>query len=209
MWFTLALACSTVPPAASTPAEEPPPVMAEAPSVIAAPPPVLTAPSPVVAAPPPSRTADRAVEAARGYLGTRYRWDGRGTGSHPGLDCLGLLYRGYGDVTGTSWRAYPVDPSLLVKSALLGTPVPGLDGVLRKDLDPAALVKGDVLYFLLANHRIEDEPLWHHDGFPYWPWHTGMYVGDGKVIQADPWDTVQETDLYEVRWDALFVTRVD
>jgi cell wall-associated NlpC family hydrolase len=190
MWLVLILSCGAAPP------PEAPPIAA---AEIA---------RPKIVAPSPSPTAEAAIVAARTWLGTEYKWEGRGTDDHPGMDCLGLLFRAYGDTTGTSWKKYPVDPSPLVKSGLLGKPVAGLDGVLRKDLDPAALVKGDVLYFLMANKRIEDEPLWHHDGFPYWPWHTGLYAGEGRVLQADPWDTVQESDLYEVQWDALFVTRV-
>lgn len=198
MWIALALACNAAPPEPPTPRAPAEPVAAAVPEPTVA----------KIGAPPPSPEAEAAIGAAREWLGTPYRWDGRGTEALPGLDCLGLMFRAYGDTTGTSWRKYPVDPSKLVASGLLGQPVEGLDGVLRKDLDPAALAPGDVVYFLMANRRIEDEPLWHHGGFPYWPWHTGLYAGDGKVLQADPWDAVQETDLYEVMWDALYVTRV-
>ncbi len=150
----------------------------------------------------------KAVAAARSRLGIPYRWDGRQTNKLPGLDCLGLLFRSYGDVTGTSWWRYPVNPTPLVGSGLLGAPVPGLDAVLRADLDATQLQPGDVVYFLLANTPIPDDPLWTHDGSPYWPWHTGMYVGDGRVVQAQPGGVVTEGLIEDVRFDALFVTRL-
>lgn len=152
--------------------------------------------------------AARAIAVARGYLGTPYRWEGRDTARFPGLDCLGLLFRAWGAVDGTAWTAYPPNPSPLVASGRLGAPVPGLDGVLRADVDPAALRAGDVLYLLLAGYEIPDAPLWTHDGVSYWPWHTAMYVGDGVVIEASPLGAVREGPLVGLTWDALYVTRV-
>lgn len=64
-----------------------------------------------------------------------------------------------------------------------------------------------MLYFLLAGVPIPDEPLWEHEGTKYWPWHTGLYVGGDRVLQATPGGVVEEVGLYDVRWDALYATR--
>lgn len=158
---------------------------------------------------PPTARAGSAIAAARHYLGVPYVWAGRDTAKHPGLDCLGLLYRAWGPVTGTPWTRYPVNPTQLVASGLLGGPVPGLDGVLRAALDPGLLRPGDVLYLLVAEYEIPDAPLWIHDGLRYWPWHTGLYVGEGTrtVIHAGPSSGVAEQPLDTLPFDALYVTR--
>lgn len=158
---------------------------------------------------PPTARAGSAIALARNYLGTPYVWAGRDTEKHPGLDCLGLLYRAWGPVTGTPWTRYPVNPTKLVASGMLGAPVPGLDGVLREELDPGLLRPGDVLYLLIAEYEIPDAPLWVHDGVRYWPWHTGLYVGEGRgtVIHAGPSSGVAEQPLMTLAFDALYVTR--
>ncbi len=161
-------------------------------------------PAPAEAAPTPH---SQAVTAAEALIGEPYAWGGRNQPSHPGVDCLGLLYLAWGSVTGTSWRSYPVDPSKLVASGLLGQPVPGLDAVPRDKLDPASLQPGDVLYFLLQDYEIPDAPLWHHDDHDYWPWHTGLYAGEGRVLHAQPGGRVRSQRLDAVMFDALYVTR--
>ena len=154
----------------------------------------------------PTADAATALAHARDWLGTPYRWNGRGTARLPGLDCLGLLYRAWGPTTSTPWTAYPVNPSELVDSALLGAPVPGQDGVLRGQVDTDLLRPGDVLY-LLSTAPIPDLPLWRDRGTPYWPWHTVLWVDNGEVIHAAPGDQVRVQPLEELAWDALFVTR--
>jgi len=179
---------------------------------------LLAAPAPLAASDPPDQPAaaavlttpssgQRAVDEARELLGRPYRWGGREEAAHPGVDCLGLLYLSWGPVTGTPWRAYPVNPSQIVAGGLLGEPVPGLDGVLATDLDLALLRPGDVIYLLMARYRIPDEPLWTHEGSPYWPWHTAMFTGDGRAIHAAPGGTVREEELMAIPFDAVFVTR--
>lgn len=160
-------------------------------------------------APAPSPRAAAAIAHARSYLGMAYVWAGRDTKEQPGLDCLGLLYRAWGPVTGTPWRKYPVNPSKIVASGLLGAPVPGLAGALRAEIDRGLLHPGDVLYLLLGEYEIPDDPLLVHDGVRYWPWHTGLFVGEGKgtVIHASPSAGVAEQPLDELAWDALYVTR--
>ena len=156
-----------------------------------------------------SPTVERAVVAALALQGEPYRWGGRDTAKNPGIDCLGLLFRGFGAATGTPWTAYPVNPSELVSSGLLGQPAPGLDGVLRADLRPDALRRGDVLYLLLEEVEIPDAPLWERDGRRYWPWHTGLALGGGDalVVHARPGDEVTVQPLAEIAFDALYVTR--
>lgn len=184
------------------------------------PPPMLVAPVETereafdarVAALPPVIAGPKAAKAlakARTYLDVDYRWEGRDTPTHPGLDCLGLLYRSWGAVDGTPWQRYPFNPSPLVASGRLGAPVPGLAGATRDEADLALLRPGDVLYLLLANYRIPDAPLWVYDDVEYWPWHTALYVGEGRVIEASPLGSVRETALAALAWDGLFVTRVE
>jgi len=192
--FLLATLCCR---AQEVPTEAPP-----APATVSAPPPAAPpAPAPV------SPRAARALAAGEALLGEPYRWGGRNEPGHPGVDCLGLLYLAWGSVTGTPWRRYPVNPSELVTSGLLGAPVPGLDGVLRAEVDTATLQPGDVLYFLMANYEIPDSPLWTHEGTPYWPWHTGLYAGDGRALHAQPGGRVRHQDLAGIAFDALYVTR--
>ena len=163
-----------------------------------------------------------AVAEAAKWLGTPYRWGGRGTQGHPGLDCLGLLFRAWGPVTRTGWTRYPFNPSPLVASGMLGTPVVGWAGRRRADVETEALAAGDVLYLLAAEHEIPDSPLWEEvrpcgsgeqpNGVGdcttrYWPWHTVLYVGEGWVIQAEPGGVVVVDRLEDLTFDALYVTR--
>ena len=187
---------------ASAPAEQPAP----------GPPPetIVAAPAPRAASTAPSPTVEAAVLAAKKYIGHHYEWAGRDTAKNPGIDCLGLLYLGFGEATGTPWRRYPVNPSQLVGSGLLGGPVPGLDGVLRAEIEWSKLRRGDVLYFLMEGYEIKDTPLWvDAQGARYWPWHTGLYLDEGRdlALHASPSAGVTEQPLDEIAFDALFVTR--
>lgn len=193
-------------------------LMACQPEAVATPPEVGASAPP--AAPPaprqpttaPSPTVEAAVIAAKTYMGKHYEWAGRDTAKNPGIDCLGLLFLGYGAATGTPWRKYPVNPSQIVASGRLGAPVPGLDGVARADIDWGLLRRGDVLYFLNEGYEIKDAPLWvRTDGAKFWPWHTGMYIDEGKglALHASPWSGVIEEPLEDVPFDALFVTRLE
>ena len=161
------------------------------------------------AAAAPSPTVEAAVQAALRYRGAHYEWGGRNTAGNPGIDCLGLLFLAYGEATGTPWRRYAVNPSELVTSGLLGAPVPGLDAAPRDRVDLGVLRRGDVLYFLIEGYEIPDDPLWvRTDGARFWPWHTGIYLGDGLTVHASPSAGVAEQPLEEIAFDALFVTRL-
>ncbi len=170
--------------------------------------PAAMATDPAAAPTAPEQIALDFVAAAQTWTGTPYLWEGRGTQRLPGMDCLGLLFRAHGAVTSTPWHHYAVNPSELVASGRLGRPVPGLEGIRRDAVTSASLVTGDVLYFLLAEYEIPDAPLWIEDGVRYWPWHTGLYVGGGSVLQAEPGSTVRARGLHEISFDALYVTRL-
>ena len=43
-----------------------------------------------------------ALAAAEEWLGVPYRWGGRGTKSHPGMDCLGIMFRAWNDDNSTN-----------------------------------------------------------------------------------------------------------
>ncbi|MEL6345170.1 MAG: NlpC/P60 family protein [Myxococcota bacterium] len=148
-----------------------------------------------------------ALQAAQPWMGTPYQWGGRGTASHPGMDCLGILFRAYGAVDGVPWTAYAVNPSELVASGRLGQPVPGLSGIERGRINLEDLKPGDVLYFLIEGHEIPDAPLHVEGDARFWPWHTGMYVRDGTVLHAAPGDVVTVQPLDEIPFDRLLVTR--
>lgn len=175
------------------------------------PPPWTAAPDPAQATVPaaPDPVVEAALSEAMTYAELPWRWNGRATTRLPGIDCMGLLFRAYGTATGTPWRAYSTDPSKLVASGKLGQPVTGLDGVLRGEVDTSLLRRGDIVYFLDKDRPIPDDPLLERDGASYWPWHVGVYVGEGDdlVLNAHPRFDVVRMPLNDVRWDALFVTR--
>ena len=157
----------------------------------------------------PDPIVEAALTEAMRYAELPWTWNGRGTDRLPGIDCMGLLFRAYGTATGTPWRDHATDPSKLVASGKLGPPVPGLDGVLRGEVDPTKLRRGDIVYFLVKEQEIPDAPLMQRDGARYWPWHVGVYVGEGKqlVLNAHPTFDVVRMPLDAVLWDAIFVTR--
>ena len=163
---------------------------------------LLSLPGPALA-----RDNTPALEAARTWAGTPYRWGGRGTDAHPGMDCLGILFRAYGVMDGVPWWAYAVNPSELVASGRLGAPVPGLDGKPWSPEQVAQLEVGDVLYFLVEGYEIPDVPLVEDASGRWWPWHTGLYAGEGQVLHAAPGGTVRTQPLSEVFFERLYVTR--
>ncbi len=165
-------------------------------------------PDPVPLTPTQAVRAKAVIAEARRHIGQSSRWEGRDTEQHPGFDCLGILFRSYGTVTGTPWTEYSVDPSKLVASGKLGQPVAGLGGALRAQVPVRNLMPGDLLYFLDPGYELQDDPLAVIDGKPYWPWHTGLYLDDGTVLHADPRSTVRTQPLEERYFHALVATRL-
>lgn len=145
---------------------------------------------------PPTQAADRAslVTSARSYLDRPYAWGGRGTS----LDCLGLVFRAWQDVTGTSWKRISVYPTKMVEKQQLGAPVPGLDGVLTADIPWPSLEPGDVILFLGAAENPAEPALATVSGTPLWVWHTAIYSGgpQRRFVVADHFaGEVVETEL--------------
>jgi cell wall-associated NlpC family hydrolase len=159
--------------------------------------PVVPEPAPLVLeAPSPL------VDAARAYLGRPYRFGGRGER----LDCMGLVFLAWSDVTGSPWRRLSVMPTELVARGQLGAPVPGADGV--REVELSRLQPGDVLYFLAAVENPAEPPLVALDGVPVWVWHMGLYSGRGAFIASDPVrGRVVEAPLTLRGYAALFATR--
>ena len=127
--------------------------------------------------PPVARAggADRAslVTAARSYLDRPYAWGGRGAA----LDCLGLVFRAWQDVTGTSWKAISVYPTTMVRKEQVGAPVPGLDGVRTAKVPWDRLEPGDIILFLNGTENPAEPALATVDGTPMWVWHTAIFSG--------------------------------
>jgi len=141
-------------------------------------------------------SADRAslVTAARTYLDRPYAWGGRGAK----LDCLGLVFRAWQDVTGTSWKAISVYPTKMVAKEQLGSAPDGLAGVLSSSLPYDALEPGDVLLFLDPTENPAEPALATVAGTPMWVWHTGLYAGgpDRTFVVGDHFaGKVVETSL--------------
>ncbi len=134
-------------------------------------------PTPVVTpSPTPEPPPHPLVEAARAYLGRPYSFGGRGEQ----LDCLGLIFRAWSDVTGERWRDLSVMPTVLVGEEQLGAPVPGLAGVRTADIDWALFRPGDFVLLLDPAENPAEPALVEVDGEPMWVWHTGLYSGGAE-----------------------------
>lgn len=167
-----------------------------------------------VAAPALAGEPDRAalVVAARRYLGRPYSWGGRGSE----LDCLGLIFRAWQDVTGTSWKKISVYPTKMVAREQLGKPAPRVSPAASGAIPDGALEAGDFLLFLNPQENPAEPALTRLSGTPLWVWHTGLYaggpertfvVGDhfaGKVVETSlPRYLREEGTLYT----AVFAVR--
>ena len=152
---------------------------------------------------------EKFLEAGKKYLGVPFVWGGR---SKEKLDCMGLPFLAYTDVTGKRWQELSVFPAELVKSEKLGKPVAGLDGILKDSIDYSKFQKGDIIYFLVLYEIGEVKNFTEIDSIPYWVWHMGIYAGVEEkplVLNARPGDKVVIEPLEEIYFDAVFVTRLD
>jgi len=174
--------------------------------------------------PPTESVQDQIIRAAEKHLGKSYVMGGRDGRAGcldgkrrvrcpQGIDCLSLIYFAYQDVLGTPWRKFSVVPSVLLERRELGAPVPGVEGVLRQDLDPAKLRKGDVLFFLLRDYNLgADVPLLVRGEDRYGVWHTGLVYsvesGQAKVLHAKPGFEVRIDRLEDVLFDGVIALRL-
>lgn len=188
---------------------------------------------PACSAAAPTTSAEQIVRAAESYLGREYVFGGRD--GRPGcrdgkkrvrcaggIDCQSLIFFAYESVLGRAWTRYSVMPSISIRRGELGQPVPGLDGVLRDDVDRTRLRRGDVLFFLLDGYNLDaDKPLLVRGDAQYGTWHTGIVhcsprqglpgaadAGAVQVIHARPGDRVTIEPLDAIAFDALYVVRL-
>ena len=145
---------------------------------------------------------DEALQHGATYVGTHWAWNGQATDKNPGLGCMSLVFRSYAAATGTPRSKYPVNPSELVASGLLGSEV----GLIGRD-EEVPFESGDVVYFLIAGYEIPDEPLHVAGEVRYWPWHMGIYAGEGQVLHAEPGGVVRYQAIEEIAWDKVLGTR--
>lgn len=155
--------------------------------------------------------------AAKKYLGVPYAWGGR---SKKKLDCMGLIFLAYSNVTGKDWKKLSVYPSRLVKSGKLGHPVEGLDGIIADNIQNLTnrMRVGDIVYLLTPFKIIEDDSLAAIDSTGYWPWHMGIYAGHSNILHANPFANEEtpaevtieplEKLLQRTNTSAIFVTRL-
>lgn len=155
---------------------------------------------------------EKLLENAKKHIGTEYKWDGRLTKKNPGLDCMGLVFLAYAKTTGNPWYNLSVKPSELVKNGKLGKSVEGLDGVLRDNINYELFKKGDIVYLLIKDFPIKDEPLKIINNQKYRPWHMGLYEGEKErlFLNANPMSgCVQSDPIEDLPFDAVYATRLE
>ncbi len=144
---------------------------------------------------------DAAVAEAEVWLGTPWAWNGQGTAKNPGMGCMSLVFRAWSEASGVPRTRYPVNPSEMRSSGLLGPTVghwgPG---------ETTTLERGDVV-FLLTTSEIPDDPMLTHEGVDYWPWHMGLYAGEGQLLHAEPGGVVRSQELSELAWERVLGLR--
>lgn len=157
------------------------------------------------------RTIAVMLEVARNLVGTPYVLGGREAGK--GVDCQGVVFLAAQAAKRCSWKSYSVFPTKTVALKEFGEPVPGLSPVSREALDVSKLEPGDVVMLLDTTENIKEPALAQLDGQDVWVWHMGLYAGDGKWIDADPFTSqVQEHPLADYlsahSYAGIFVTRM-
>jgi cell wall-associated NlpC family hydrolase len=156
---------------------QPPPIGVAAPAI-------ALAPAWVPPGAPDAKYPAPLVTAARRHLGWPYRWAGRADT----LDCMGLVFVAWTDVTGQPWEQLSDNPTELVAAHALGAPVPGLDGVLTDDIDWSLLHSGDVVFFIGLLPNPVEPSIATIGGDAYWVRHMGIYSGDllRRFLNGDP-----------------------
>lgn len=151
------------------------------------------------------------LEAAKKYIDVPFVWGGR---SKYRLDCMGLPFLAYTDITGRRWQKLSVFPSELVESRKLGEPVKGLDGILGDSIDYAQLEEGDIIYFLIATQVGNVGHFVEIDSAQYWVWHMGIFAGLDEqgmplVLHARPGDKVVIEPMDDIFFEAIYVARME
>lgn len=152
------------------------------------------------------------VSEARTYLGTPFTWEGR---SEKGLDCLGLVFLPYSEVTGQNWKKYPVCAWEMIKQETFGKPIPGLNGVLSDSINYELFKTGDVIHIL---SDVKCSVFWQKicsiDTILYYAHHTGIFTENGSWIHAnpyfEPYEVIEQSlkDFLKISgFPAIFVTR--
>lgn len=166
---------------------------------------------PLVVVPAPQDFATSMVARARQLVGTPYVLGGRKPGQ--ALDCQGVVFLAAEAVRRCSWKSYSVYPTVTVKRQELGAPVPGLSPVSTAALDVSKLKAGDFVMLLADVENPAEGPLAKLDEADQWVWHVGLFSGEGKWINADPFSgETQEGPLAEFLeehgYTGVFVTRM-
>ncbi len=151
------------------------------------------------------------VAAARQLVGTPYELGGRD--AKKGVDCQGLVFLAAQAVKACSWKSYSVYPTKTLAWRELGDPVPGASPVSREELDVTKLEPGDHVMLLNPAENPAEPSLTTLGGVPHWVWHVGLYAGDGRWLNADPFSgKVAEQPLADYLRDhgyaGIYVTRM-
>jgi cell wall-associated NlpC family hydrolase len=162
----------------------------------------------------PPKQAEIMVSAARDLLGVNYELGGRLRKAGEGIDCQGVLFYAAERIGRCGWKSYSVMPTQSVARRELGKRVEGLDPVATGALDIALLEPGDIIMLVGFEPNPKEPAIGKLGDRDVWVWHTGLYSGGGRFIEADI-PVVVETDLaaylaeYADFYTGLFVTRMD
>lgn len=170
---------------------------------------ILALASPARSLPP--QKAERFIKAARELIGVRYELGGRLRIDGEGIDCQGVLFYAAERLGPCGWKSFSVMPTKSVARQELGRRVPGLDPVASSELLIDKLQPGDVILFVDFMNNPAEPAIGKIDGEEVWVWHTGLYSGNGNVIEADL-PGVVETNLVGLlstySYAGVFVTRM-
>lgn len=152
------------------------------------------------------------VAEANKVVGVPYDLGGR-LQKNRGLDCQGLVFFALQPIARCGWRSWSLMPTESVKGEL-GVGVPGLSPTATTDLPQklALLEPGDIIWFLDPTENPAEPALTTLAGVPQWVWHTGLYVGDGHVVDADPFAGAVVSDVLvdyvAAHYAGIYVTRI-
>ncbi len=153
-------------------------------------------------------TDNKFIKELQSYLGVEFTWEGR---SKKGLDCMGLVYLAHSKIKKANWKKYPWTAWELIENETLGSPVKGLSGVLKENIDYSLLKEGDIVH-ILSDSKIHSywQPLMPN----LYAHHMGVYIKEKNWIHANPYfepsgviihslENFLESDLFK----GIYVTR--